>query len=174
MNWTELLTTQMKAAYASAEGLLAMVKDEDLAWKPASGENWMTMGQLLRHISDACGAPSRGFVTGDWGFPEGLDHAEMSPDEMLPPAEAMATIDSVEEARRLLQQDKEVALAMVGEAGEERLANQTMNAPWDPRSLSLGLWIWQMVTHLESHKAQLYYYLKMQGKPVNTTHLWSG
>ncbi|UCF09541.1 MAG: DinB family protein [Candidatus Bipolaricaulota bacterium] len=174
MNWTELLTTQMKAAYASTEGLLAMVKDEDLAWKPPSGENWMTIGQLLRHITDACGMSSKGFVTGDWGLPEGFDPTEMTPDEMLPPAETLPTIESVAEAKRLLAEDKEIAFAMIGEAGEERLAKDMMSAPWDPRTLPLGLWLSQMVTHLESHKAQLFYYLKLQGVPVDTSHLWSG
>jgi hypothetical protein len=29
-----------------------------------------------------------------------------------------------------------------------------------------------MVTHLDVHKSQLFYYLKLQGKPVNTAHLW--
>jgi hypothetical protein len=26
--------------------------------------------------------------------------------------------------------------------------------------------------HLAQHKGQLFYYLKLQGKPVNTTDLW--
>jgi hypothetical protein len=29
-----------------------------------------------------------------------------------------------------------------------------------------------MVGHLAQHKGQLFYYLKLQGKPVNTAHLW--
>jgi len=29
-----------------------------------------------------------------------------------------------------------------------------------------------MIGHLATHKAQLFYYLKLQGKPVNTGHLW--
>jgi hypothetical protein len=29
-----------------------------------------------------------------------------------------------------------------------------------------------MVGHLNQHKGQLFYYLKLQGKDVNTMHLW--
>jgi hypothetical protein len=29
-----------------------------------------------------------------------------------------------------------------------------------------------MIQHLAQHKGQLFYYLKLQGKPVNTAHLW--
>jgi len=36
----------------------------------------------------------------------------------------------------------------------------------------LGHHLLQMVEHLNSHKSQLFYYLKMQGKPVNTGDLW--
>ncbi|MDE0394080.1 MAG: hypothetical protein OYK82_04805, partial [Gammaproteobacteria bacterium] len=31
-----------------------------------------------------------------------------------------------------------------------------------------------MIWHLAQHKGQLFYYLKLQGKPVNTMHLWMG
>jgi hypothetical protein len=36
----------------------------------------------------------------------------------------------------------------------------------------LGQRLLQMVAHLAQHKAQLFYYLKLQGKPVHTGHLW--
>ena len=174
MTWTELLKAQAEAAYRSAEGLIGFVKNEDLNWKPTTGENWMTTGQLLHHMADACGAPCKGFVTGDWGMPEGFDPSELSPEEMLPPAETLPTIESVAEARRLLAEDKAVALRMIEQSGEDDLANRTVSAPWDPREEALGRQLLQMVGHLEGHKAQLFYYLKLQGHPVNTGHLWSG
>ena len=64
-----------------------LVDDDHLEWKPSTGSNWMTMGQLLRHITEACGMSIRGFVTGDWGMPEGVDLSTLPPEEMLPPAE---------------------------------------------------------------------------------------
>jgi hypothetical protein len=174
MTWMELLKPQMESAYASADGLIGMVNDDELGWKPATGENWMTMGQLLRHLTDACGAACKGFVTGDWGMPDGVDLSELPPEEMLPPAEKLPAMDSVAEARRLLAEDKALALQMIDQSGEKDLAGRKVNAPWDPREIALGRRLLQMIGHLEQHKAQLFYYLKLQGKPVNTAHLWGG
>ena len=55
MNWSELLRAEVEDAYRAAEGLLNHVDDENLDWKPATGDNWMTTGQLVRHIASACG-----------------------------------------------------------------------------------------------------------------------
>ena len=179
MNWTELLKTEIEDMYHATNGLLDLVDDDKLDWKPATGENWMTMGQLLRHISDACGAPIRGFCTGDWGMPAeaegpsaGVDVSEMSAEDMLSPAETLPTVSSVAEARRLLAEDRELALETLAQAGEERLANDMVAAPWNPSEMLLGQRLLQMAYHLGSHKAQLFYYLKLQGVSVHTGHLW--
>ncbi len=52
MSWKTVLVEQVKGAYRAAEGLLELVEDEQLSWKPESGENWMTVGQLLNHMAD--------------------------------------------------------------------------------------------------------------------------
>lgn len=167
MNWTDLLKAEMENSYRAAEGLIKLVDDGELNWKPSTGNNWMSMGQLLRHIPDACGMCFKGFVTGDWGFPEMA--GEAPPDEMLPPADKLPAVASVAEALERLAKDKELALAMIAEAGEEALENRMVSAPWSPdHPLRLGHQLLGMVGHLEMHKNQLYYYLKLQGKPVNT------
>ena len=149
-----------------------LVDEDKLDWKPATGSNWMTTGQLLRHLTEACGTGCRGFVTGDWGMPDGSDLSDVKPEDMLPPAEKMETISSVAEAKKLLAADKKVALDRVAQSGEENLANKVAPAPWDPREMILGHRLLQMVDHLNHHKGQLFYYLKLQGKPVNTGTLW--
>ena len=170
MNWTELLKSEAQAAYHAADGLMALVDDQDLDWKPSSGTNWMTTGQLLKHMTDACGMTCRGFVTGDWGLPEGVSADEMPEEAMLPPAESMPTVDSVAEAREALAADQRLAMEMIDQAAD-RMEEPTP-APWDPRPMPLGERLLQMVNHLVGHKAQLFYYLKLQGKPVNTMHLY--
>jgi len=46
-------------------------------------------------------------------------------------------------------------------------------APWEPENArSLGLHCLSMVQHLDSHRHQLFYYLKLMGKDVNTMTLW--
>ena len=170
--WKELLESEVEYNYKVTDNLIALVDDNMLDWKPSSGTNWMTTGQLLMHITNACGACFRGFVTGDWGLPEGVDVENISPEEMLPPAEKFPTIKSVAEARKLLADDKEIAVRILSECSEEKLANEIATAPWDKKEMILGYRLLQMISHLIQHKTQLFYYLKLQGKPVNTGHLW--
>ena len=121
MNWTELLRGNIEYTYGVTQNLVKMVDDKDLNWRPATGANWMTTGQLLRHISDACGAPCKGFVTGDWGFPKDVDPSKLSPEDMLPPAEKMPTVDSVAATKKLLQEDKKTALEILAKCSEQDL-----------------------------------------------------
>ena len=78
MNWSELLKREIESTYKATEGLLDLVDNNKLGWKPGTGSNWMTMGQVLMHLTIACGAPMQGFVTGDWGIPEDFDLSDMS------------------------------------------------------------------------------------------------
>jgi hypothetical protein len=167
MNWTKLLEGEIEGTYRATDGLMQLCEGLPLAWKPATGSNWMTTGQLLHHLTNACGQCCRGFVTGDWGMPK-----DAKPEDMTPPAEKMPSVASVAEARRLLADDKSVALRMVREVGEKDLDGKMVGAPWNPKPQPLGLQFLQMTQHLASHKSQLFYYLKLQGKPVHTGSLW--
>jgi hypothetical protein len=172
MSWTELIKREIAASYGSTEGLVNMVDDSELSWKPATGQNWMTVGQLLKHITESCGAGIRGFVTGDWGMPDGVDLSQLKPEDMLPLAEKLPTVDSVAQAKKLLAEDKQIALEMLAKCDEKQLETQAAPTPWDPSPMILGHRMLQSIHHLDSHKSQLFYYLKLQGKPVNTGHLW--
>jgi uncharacterized damage-inducible protein DinB len=172
VNWQELLRGGVEYNYLVTDQLLDRVDDDKLDWKPSQENNWMTMGQLLMHITNACGAGMKGFVTGDWGMPEDFDMDNMSPEDMLPPADKLPTVGSVAEAKALLAQDKQLALEMLAACSEERLDTEIATAPWDSMEMILGNRLLQMILHLTSHKSQLFYYLKLQGKPVNTNHLW--
>ncbi|MFC1537318.1 DinB family protein [Gemmatimonadota bacterium] len=172
MNWKELLQSEIEYTYKVTDGLLDLVDDDSLDWKPSAENNWMTTGQLLMHIGTACGWPIRGFVTGDWSLPADIKIEDLSPDEMLPPAEKLPTVGSVGEAKNLLANDKQLALEMLSKCGEDKLAGETATAPWDPTEMILGHRFLQMVAHLSQHKCQLFYYLKLQGQAVNTSHLW--
>jgi uncharacterized damage-inducible protein DinB len=173
MNWTQLLKSEIERTYTTTLRLMERVDPNSLGWKPESGSNWMTVGQLLRHICNACGGGCKGLITGDWGLPAGVNLEDLSPEEMLPPAEKLPGIESVEEARKMLLEDKTVALQLIDQVGEDNLANKEIAAPWAPgEELNLGRHILQMVKHLDRHKGQLFYYLKLQGQSVNTMDLW--
>ena len=173
MNWTQLLKQEIESTYATTAKLLDRVDPEGLDWKPQSGYNWMTVRQLLKHIGNACGAGCKGFVSGDWGLPPGMKMEDLPPEEMLPLAEKLPGVESVEEAKKLLLEDKALALRIIDQAGENDLAHRKVAAPWAPGvEFALGRQLLQMVRHLDVHKGQLFYYLKLQGKAVNTPDLW--
>jgi len=169
MKWKKLLESEMEYAYMIVEKLMNLLEESDLDWKPSTGSNWMTTGQLLLHITESCGMCFQGFVTGDWGMPE---EAEVNTDEMLPTAEKMKTVGSLKEAIDLLKKDRDIAREMLAITTEEDLENKEAPAPWDPSKVNLGQRLLQMIGHLHSHRSQLFYYLKLQGKPVHTGHLW--
>ncbi len=173
MTWKQFLKDEIQKTYVSTEKLLDKVDSNTLGWKPQSGSNWMTVGQLLRHIGEGCGAAFKGFVSGDWGLPEGMKFEDLTPEQMLPPAEKLPQVESVDAAKKLLSDDKALALKTLDEISEADLENRRLSAPWEPGvEFALGWHMHQMVQHLDKHKAQLFYYLKLQGKPVNTGDLW--
>ena len=169
MNWTDLIKSEIESTYSTTEGLIDLVDEDTLDWKPPTGSNWMTVAQLVHHLTDACGAAMRGFVTGDWGMPP---EGEMTPEEMLPPASRLPAVSSLAQARQMLDQDKQLALEMLAQCSEDQLTNKMVTAPWNPSGQILGHALLDMVGHLGQHKSQLFYYLKLQGKPVNTGNLW--
>lgn len=173
MNWTQFLKIEAERTYATTTRLMERVDPASLSWKPETGKNWMTVGQLLKHLTDGCGAACRGFVTGDWGLPEGARFEDIAPEEMLPPAEKLPALDSVEKALPLMLEDERLTLRMIDMAGEPALAGRDVEVPWMPGTkLPLGFRLHQMIEHLDRHKSQLFYYLKLQGVPVNTFDLW--
>lgn len=173
MDWKKLLHDELEYLYRVTDGLFELVDDDALDWKPATGENWMTTGQLLMHIAAGNGPGLRGFVTGDWGLPEGMSFEEMDPDDMLPQAEEMPTVASVAQARELLAEDRALAFEILDGVSEEDLAGRELAAPWNPgETFALGRHLLHSIRHTLQHKGQLFYYLKLQGKPVQTSHLW--
>src|SRR5204863_5158551 len=119
MSWTDTIEKEMEGNYRAAEGLFKMVDKDKLNWKPATGSNWMTTGQLMQHITEACGACCKGFVTGDWGMP-----ADAPAESMLPPADKMKSVQSVDDALKKLAADKKTAFEMVKKVGEKDLATK--------------------------------------------------
>ncbi len=160
MNWTQLLESEAHVVYTAAEGLMDLVDADQLAWKPETGE-WMTTSELLRHLTNACGWCCERFVSDTWQ--EVMEGTAPSPG---------TDVESVEEAKRLLAEDKALTLRLIAEAGEQALAERRTPAPWDPTLRPLGQHMLGMIQHLAQHKGQLFYYLKLQGKPVTTWTLY--
>jgi len=171
MSLTQILLAEAEWTYAIADKLFRRVSDDELSWTPPSGREWMTLGQLLMHCATAgCGQAVRGFVTGDWGMPEGGKPEELA---HLPTAADLPSVGSVAEALRLLAEDRAVALRSIAAAGEEDLLTRRAVAPWGGPEATLFEHLLHMIAHLTQHKGQLYYYLKLMGRDVNTADLWA-
>lgn len=169
-----ILEQETEGTFAATEKLFRRVDQATLGWKPATGENWMTVGQLLMHSAGSCGSSFKGMLTGDWGLPDGVKFEDIKPEDMLPPASKLPTVESVDQALALLKQDRELALKCLREADEARLLSNRFPAPWGGPPLTLFQQLSHMIGHLEQHKGQLFYYLKLMGQNVNTGDLyWS-
>lgn len=174
MTLNEILEQDASGVYRTAEGLFRLVDDSELGWKPATGSNWMTVGQLLKHCTEACGKTVQGFVTEDWGMPAGSSPEDLPPEEIIPGAESLPSASSVAEALRLLAEDRTLAMKLFSEVSEDRLLNERSAPPWGGPERTLYQHLNEMIWHLGQHKGQLFYYLKLQGKDVNSMNLWMG
>ena len=172
MTLIDILRQETEGMYAVTETLFRRVPPDALAWKPATGQNWMTVGQLLMHSAGSCGSAFKGMLTGDWGLPEGFKFEDMKPEDMLPPASKLPTVESVDQALQLLAADRELARKQLTAADEARLLTESFPAPWGGPSITLFQHLYNMIWHLGQHKGQLFYYLKLMGKDVNTGDLW--
>ncbi len=176
----QILLAQATATYDVTGRLFALVTDADLLWKPASGDNWMSVGQLLMHCAAfGCGRAVAGFVTGDWvgaeepGEPRrpGGDAAAAAA-EHAPPASALPSVATVAEAVRLLAEDRRLTARCLEGVDAAALLMPASQPPWGGPVLSLFEQIQLMIAHLAQHKGQLFYYLKLMGREVGTADLW--
>jgi hypothetical protein len=174
MQWSEILQHEARGAYHATRGLFELVDFGARDWRPETGSNWLSTGQLVRHITTASGQTAKGFVTKAWNECD----AGLSPDyrpaegEMMPVAEHYLAYETKEEALAALAADEELFGRMITEAGEERLETERFTAPWGGPERSLGQHMLTCIHHLHVHRAQLFYYLKLRGEPVHTGTLW--
>jgi uncharacterized damage-inducible protein DinB len=173
MGLKDVLLKEAEETYLITEKLFRRVADDELSWKPATGKNWMTVGQLMMHCASfGCGKAIQGFVKGDWGLPAGVRLEDLGVENHVPSTAALPSVESVEHALRLLEEDRNLALRCIAEVDEGELLGKAFTAPWGGPKLQLFHHLLRMVAHLAQHKGQLFYYLKLMGKEVNTKDLW--
>jgi hypothetical protein len=173
MTLKDILSNEAITTYKITEGLFHLVSDNELSWTPPTGKNWMTVGQLMMHCASfGCGKAIQGFVKGDWGLPEGIKIENLSKENHVPPPSELPCVESVEQASELLYKDKELALSCIVEVDESKLLDGAFAAPWGGPELPLFQHLLHMIAHLNQHKGQLFYYLKLMGKNVSTKDLW--
>jgi len=171
----EVLLEEAERTYRITENLFRLVVDGDLFWKPNMGGNWMTVSQLLMHCASfGCGKAIQGFVKGEWNIPGDITQEDPDSDLHVPPASGLPGVDNIEQALELLTNDRILALGCISEVDEKELLAERFTAPWGGPKVTLLQHLLLMIAHLAQHKGQLFYYLKLMGKNVNTSDLWGG
>jgi hypothetical protein len=173
MTLTDVLLNEMGSTYDITEKLFLRVGDDELSWKPGTGTNWMTVGQLMMHCACfGCGKAVQGFITGEWPSPSEAETDAPVETDHVPQATTLPAVTSTRQALELLAVDRKVAINAVTQAGEIPMLSKRVFAPWGGPEYTLFQHLLHMVNHLAQHKGQLFYYLKLMGKEVNTADLW--
>lgn len=149
-------------SFRPAETMLKMIPPDKLEWKPAP--NFMSIGQLICHMSDGIGTELRMAIDNSWpkiegaGGPPGLDK--------FPSCNAI-------EALAKLEKDKTTLKEILAGVTEEEFATRIISVPWGWKS-NMERMVLDFREHFVNHKMQLFTYLKLLGLPVNTQTLYFG
>jgi uncharacterized damage-inducible protein DinB len=169
----QILIEEAEQAYNVTEKLFRKVTDNELQWKPEAGKNWMNISQVMMHIVNVgCGKAIRAVIIGKWSVPKSVDADGKETKMYLLPAEKQPSIESVKKALEMLEEDRKLTLQSINDVEESRMVSNRFTAPWGGSEATLFQHIRLMITHLNQHKGQLFYYLKLMGKDVNTGDLW--
>ena len=149
-------------SYRPTESLLRMVPADKLDWKP--GPTFMSLGQLIFHVSAGLGSELQMLVTGNWPNPEEMEKAMKEGN--------MPSCGS-EEALSRLEKDKATLRDVLSGISEEDFTNKIVSVPWGWKSKMERMSL-DFREHFTNHKMQLFTYLKLLGFPVNTNTLYFG
>lgn len=147
-------------AYRPAETLLRMVPPDKLAWRP--GPKFMSLGQVICHLSEGMGTEFRRLITGDWPPMEEMEVAMKL--ENMPSC-------TVDEAVNKLQKDRTALRQVLDGISEEDFAHKIVSVPWGWKA-KLEVMGVNFREHFTNHKMQLFTYLKLLGLPVSTETLY--
>jgi len=148
--------------YKPAASLLRMVPADKLNWKP--GPTFMSLGQLICHLSGGVGSDLNVLLAGTWPSAEEMEKGMKT--ENIPAC-------GVEEALAKLERDKTTLREVLARITEDDFANKVVSVPWGWRSKFERMAL-DFREHFVNHKMQLFTYLKLLGLPVNTATLYFG
>jgi hypothetical protein len=106
-------------AYRPAEALMRMTPADKLDWRPES--NFMSLGQVICHLSEGITQELQCLTTGQWPSPEQM--AELMKLENIPAC-------TVEEALQKLEADKSALGAFLDSLSEEDFSQKAVSTPW--------------------------------------------
>ena len=146
--------------YRPVEKLIGMVPADKLNWRP--GPTFMSVGQVLCHLSDGFGGGFDMLLSGKW--PSMEEMGEGMKLENLPSCSPQEALDK-------LEKDKKILRRVLDGVSEEDFANKVVSVPWGMTAKVERMAI-SFLEHFTNHKMQLFTYLKLLGLPVNTETLY--
>jgi len=102
-----------------AEKLIGMVPADKLDWKP--GPTFMSLGQLVCHLSDGLGGGFETLLSAKWPSPEEMEAGMKL--ENMPSC-------GVQEALGKLEKDKKVLRTALDGISEADFTNRVVSVPW--------------------------------------------
>jgi hypothetical protein len=149
-------------AYRPAMTLIGMAPADKLGWRPAP--NFMSLGQLICHLSTGLGSELRVVIDGDWPPPEKM--VEEMRLEKIPSCTSA-------EALGKLEKDKATLREVLAGISAKDFAEKVVSVPWGVQGKieQMALYFRE---HFTNHKQQLFTYLKLLGLPVDTATLYGG
>lgn len=152
----------IRQAHAPMAGMIGLIPDDKLPWAPGPG--FMTVGQVLKHLSENWCIITM-MVTGTWPFSSEKEMADAMKLENLPTC-------SKAEALAAMEKDLTESIAYLEkEISEEDFFGKVITAPWGFKG---EIWKGALMArdHFLNHKMQLHLYLKQLGAPVHTGTLY--
>jgi uncharacterized damage-inducible protein DinB len=146
--------------FRPAEKLIAMVPADKLNWQP--GPTFMSLGQVICHLSDGLGGGLEMMLSGKWPSMEEMEEGMKL--ENLPSCSPQEALDKLEKDRKILRQ-------VLDGMSEDDFTNRVVSVPWGWKAKMERMAI-AFLEHFTNHKMQLFTYLKLLGLPVNTQTLY--
>jgi hypothetical protein len=143
-----------------AEKLIGMVPADKLDWKP--GPTFMSLGQVVCHLSDGLGGGFEMLLSGKWPPSEEMEAGMKL--ENMPSCGVQDALDKLEKDKKILR----TALDSISEAD---FTSRVVSVPWGWKA-KLEIISISFLGHFNNHKMQLFTYLKLVGLPVNTETLY--
>ena len=155
MTLSQFFLKQKEAIRGRSRDVFAMIRPDDMGWKPENGA--LSMGELLRHLWVSEEGVRRCALKGDFAYyeirvPKGL-HA------------VMGAPGSLEDELKDIERVHKETIQAVGAAPESVFDEERAHADLGFRR-KVAVILFGINEHEIHHRAQLMTYLRMRGKPV--------
>lgn len=155
-------TKFVEGIFKAARGLIELTPQDKLGFKPKEG--LMNVGQVLKHLTGCLGESLAMALSNSW--------PEIPEEEMLPAADKMPSIESVDNALEAIDRDWELFKGEMEKITDGEFNQNQINVPWMPYPMTLLEYMMQAMEHLSNHRMQLFIWLKLSGEDLNTGHLY--